>query len=128
MFINTYFSTCLTEYFSDLPVQIAQVRVLFKLPSTILPDHPHLLAYCEWFDFTKTTPYADCGLYRVRRALDATNQRMATVIRVDQIIRSCHLVPYNPGQTAWRSATVLEKCKSFYLNKYLDGHTFVSIS
>lgn len=114
-----------------IATQVAQVRMIFAMPGSILPDHPHLLAYVEWFNLCKTTPYAENGLYRVQHAYTAPGKRDAAVIRVDQIIRSCHLLPYYPrseNDKVWRSSSVLEKCEMFYINKYIDLHTFVSMS
>lgn len=104
--------------------------MFFTLPSSILPhtSNDTLLAYCELFQLTKSTPYAQTGLYRVKRAYKSPNRRAAVVVPVDQIIRSCHLLPHYRDEIPWRSSNVLEQCESFYVNKYLDVHTFVSMS
>ena len=49
---------------------------------------------------------------------------------IDTIISSCHLIPrfgtnYHPAK--WDTDTVLEECKSFFLNKYLTIQTFFDL-
>lgn len=103
--------------------RVARVRLLFKLPSQLVPDSTEVLAYVDWFKALKPTPYSANGLYR----LEQQSKRYSSIIKADRIIRSCHLIPFWPSQsvdTVWRSSTVLDNCKVFYLNKYLDMYTF----
>lgn len=75
----------------------------------------------------KPTPYAANGMYRIQRL----NNNNGSIIKMQDIIRSCHLLPYYPpneDSMAWHGPTVLEKCDTFYLNKYIDVHTFAALA
>ncbi|KAH9941883.1 uncharacterized protein BXZ73DRAFT_41443 [Epithele typhae] len=117
---------------SDL--RVAQVRVVFSLPPHSLPHLfpgilpstiPLHLAYVEWFSCS-SAPDPDHGLFKVVRSRDPHGARIASVIPVEQIERSCQLFP-DFGHTVnreWTSNNVLELCSTFYLNTFLDKHTY----
>ncbi|RPD62619.1 hypothetical protein L226DRAFT_458001 [Lentinus tigrinus ALCF2SS1-7] len=108
---------------------VAQVRLVFKLPPQALhtlfpglPDvqRPNHLAYVEWF-----TPFVhahrDHGLYKISRSLRRA-ARLASVIPVEQLERSCHLIPeFGPiAPRDWTRDNVLDKAKNFYFNAFSD--------
>ncbi|KAI0703890.1 hypothetical protein C8T65DRAFT_810535 [Cerioporus squamosus] len=112
---------------------VAQVRLVFKIPERGMRDlFPHLpssqrpnhLAYVEWF-----TPFDDAGvnhgLYKVKRSLRG-RARLASIIPVEQLERSCHLFP-EYGAVApreWTSDNVLDKCPAFFVNSFSDRHMY----
>ncbi|KAL0952541.1 hypothetical protein HGRIS_006800 [Hohenbuehelia grisea] len=104
-------------------IRPAQIRVIFTLPPQFgLPSHP--LAYVEWF-----TPLRrfdkDVGMFAVQRST-RNHQRNAAIVRVEQLVRNCHLIP-KFGQAVpslWSTDTVLEQCGSFFVNPYFDVDTF----
>lgn len=112
-----------------LGFRIVQVRVVFKMHERsmaelfplVTPDCcPKHLAYVEWFT-PLTTPHRDHGLYKISRAL-RQGARLASIIPVEDIERSCHLYP-DFGPTApreWTSSTVLDLCPSFFVNAFSD--------
>jgi hypothetical protein len=108
---------------------VAQLRVIFTLPEHL--RHPRLhnkLAYVEWFTPFRA-PHPDSGLFPVSRA-SQNNGPVSEVIPVDSIVSSCHLIPkfgtkFHPSK--WDSGNVLEECKSFFLNKYLNIKTFLDL-
>ncbi|KAH9041565.1 hypothetical protein EDB85DRAFT_2242145 [Lactarius pseudohatsudake] len=116
----------LSNYFPGL--RIAQVRVVFQLPNKVLPQlfpstdvtPPTHLAYVEWFSTIPTTPDSNSRLYRVSR-LTRNGRRLASVIPVDDIYSSVHLLPRfgqledSPGCNTF---SVLELCHSFYINPF----------
>ncbi|KAH9021271.1 hypothetical protein EDB84DRAFT_1275071 [Lactarius hengduanensis] len=112
-------------------LRIAQVRVVFQLPNKVLPQlfpstdvgpgpPPTHLAYVEWFSTIPTTPDSNSRLYRVSR-LTRNGRRLASVIPVDDIYSSVHLLPHfgqledSPGCNTF---SVLELCHSFYINPF----------
>jgi hypothetical protein len=56
------------------------------------------------------------------------NQRRASIIPVEYISSSCHLIPRfgRRMNKAWVAETVLEVADQFYLNPYLRHQDFVS--
>ncbi|KAI0681718.1 hypothetical protein C8T65DRAFT_751357 [Cerioporus squamosus] len=114
---------------------VAQVRLVFKLPDKALQDlfprlpvakRPNHLAYIEWF-----TPFEDAhrdhGLYKVRRSLQArTNARLASIVPIEQLERSCHLYPdFGPvAPREWTKDNVLDRAKAFYVNAFSDRHMY----
>jgi hypothetical protein len=105
-------------------INVAQVHCIFRLPSE-LGTFSTLLAYVEWFtDFRRPDPLT--GMFWIQRSSRA-HVRNASIIPIDQIIRSCHLIPvfgrrFDPLLT---SHTALDLCSSFFLNHYLRHIDFV---
>ncbi|KAI0040396.1 hypothetical protein FA95DRAFT_1502921 [Auriscalpium vulgare] len=116
--------------------QVAQVRVIFSLPvkarASAFPlgyNGPVHLAYVEWF--TPFGPAAEPNhlMYRVARKYRAGLRRHASVIPVDDIHRSVHLIPRFGPQAPrhWTSANVLDKCRIFYVSSFVDKHTYITV-
>ncbi|KAG2124860.1 hypothetical protein DEU56DRAFT_963130 [Suillus clintonianus] len=113
--------------------RVGQVRAIFALPPTSIPmlfsptvQVPSHLAYIEWFTPFPPAPDRNHGFYKLSRALARGGERLASIVPVANILCSTHLVP-RFGAVApreWTSGTVLDDCESFWLNLYLDRHTF----
>ena len=92
------------------------------------PFPPRHLAYVEWFtDFTNQ-PDAIHGLYKIQREVqDGT--RLASIIPVKSIRRTVQLFPaFGPVvPREWTSSNVLDLSPSFYVDRYLDRHSFVTV-
>jgi hypothetical protein len=108
-----------------LGLQVAQVRLIFSLPDHLHQAHlPQTLAYVEWFTPFQG-PHPDSRLYYVMRA--SHNRGPAVdVIPVDQILRSCHLIPRFGSHCprAWTPQSVLERATSFFYNPYISLSEF----
>ncbi|KAI0055018.1 hypothetical protein BV25DRAFT_1816215 [Artomyces pyxidatus] len=115
--------------------RVAQVRAVFSLAirarRAVLPDDvdaPRHMAYVEWF-----VPFQDAAednheMYRLTRMLK-DGRRVASVIPVANIRRSVHLFPkFGPvAPREWTSYNVLELCDVFYVNCFLDHHTYITV-
>ncbi|TFK53168.1 hypothetical protein OE88DRAFT_1626862 [Heliocybe sulcata] len=111
--------------------RVAQVRLVFSLPSAAAASlfrrpPPEHLAYVEWFSpFTR--PDQNSGMYKVSRSIRG-GVRLASVIPASQIMRSVHLLPkFGPVvPREWSSSTVLDSAPAFFVNPYLDRHSFTT--
>ncbi|EPQ52542.1 hypothetical protein GLOTRDRAFT_79649 [Gloeophyllum trabeum ATCC 11539] len=113
--------------------RVAQVRVVFSIPPRAVATlfkrpPPGHLAYVEWFTAFSMTPDANSGMYKVSRSIQ-NGERLASVIPVCQIERSVHLFPkWGPvAPREWSSSTVLDSAPAFFVNPFLDRHTFVTL-
>jgi hypothetical protein len=112
-----------------LGLRVAQLRVIFALPEHLQhPLLPNKLAYVDWFTPFRI-PHPDSGLFPVYRT-SRNNQPISEIIPLDSIVSSCHLIPrfgtkYLPAK--WDADSVLEQCKSFFLNKYLNIKFFLDL-
>jgi hypothetical protein len=109
--------------------------VLFEIPSKKIDDvfplldtrPPRFLAYVEWFSPIPATPEPKHLMYKVSRSIQG-GRRNASIISVDAILRSVHLLPrFGPVMPRdWNTFTVLEKCPTFYVNPFADMHSYMS--
>ena len=125
IFLGCVVSNCVNL----LGLRVAQLRVIFTLPEHLRHTHlPNKLAYIEWFTPFRA-PHPDTGLFPVSRS-SRNNGPVSEIIPLNSIVCSCHLIPrfgtdYQPAK--WDSDTVLEECKSFFLNKYLSLQFFFDL-
>ncbi|KAI9454588.1 hypothetical protein BJY52DRAFT_1205245 [Lactarius psammicola] len=117
--------------------RIAQVRVVFQIPSKVICDvflnnvtyqhnAPTHLAYVEWFSPLSPTPDINHLMYKVSRSMHG-GRRRATVIPIDSIIGSVHLIPrFGPVvPQGWNSFSVLEQCNTFYVNSFSNRDNYL---
>ncbi|KAJ7140080.1 hypothetical protein C8R43DRAFT_892953, partial [Mycena crocata] len=92
-------------------LRVAQVKVIFKLPShyPIKSDLP--LAYIEWFTPFRRPDNLD-GFYHLTRS-SRHHGPYAEIVTADRIVRSVMLIPQKWGQD-----------KVFLLNSHSDSHAF----
>lgn len=117
---------------ATLGCSVAQVQAVFKFPKNAsdllgctIPEEHH--AYVEWFSKISGAPDRNHKMFKTMR-LFRDGRRAASIIPISRIRRSVHLFP-KFGQTAprhWTSATVLEKCDTFYINPLSDRHSYVT--
>jgi len=114
---------------------IAQVRVVFHIPSSIVHDMsptldtlpPTHLAYVEWFSPLTAAPDPKHQMYRVSRQM-RNGCWSVSIIPVDRILHSVHLIPrFGPvTPQEWNSFTVLDQCHTFYVNPFCDVHSYLT--
>ncbi|ETW76279.1 hypothetical protein HETIRDRAFT_429792 [Heterobasidion irregulare TC 32-1] len=117
-------------------LHVAQVHVVFELSENVVAElfdptrlpPPQHFAYVEWFTPFPSAPDPDHGLYMIKHAMQ-NERRVASVVPVECIRRSCHLYPRfgPPAPRHWSSFNVLQECSVFYVNPFLDRHTEMTV-
>ena len=99
------------------------IKDVFPSPDSTPPNH---LAYVEWFSTIPTTPDPKNLMYKVSRVV-RNGQRSASIIPVESILASVHLLPRlaatRPGEL--NTHTVLDQCHSFYINPFTDVYNYL---
>lgn len=123
------------EFIGIKGYRVAQVRLIFSLPSHVIsglfPGHtdiPKYFAYVEWFKAFENAPRPHHLLFKVTRSTQNGN-RLASVISLDNIDRSVHLIPCF-GAVApreWTMDNVLENCNTFYVNSFANRYNYHTI-
>ncbi|KAG2344878.1 hypothetical protein BDR05DRAFT_1016338 [Suillus weaverae] len=101
---------------------VGQISVIFSIPQNAVPmmfpttiQPPKHLAYIEWFTRFPPTPDSNHGMFKISRFVQS-GERVASII------------PFGPvAPRQWTSSEVLEQCGTFFVNSYIDRHTFVTI-
>jgi hypothetical protein len=99
---------------------VGHIHTIFQLPEQF--HYPHPLAYVQWYtEFQTPTPGVQMYPVSLACGLGAT-----TVIRLDSIRRSCHLIPVFGAKIdqTLDSESVLDKCSLFYVSDFLDLYTY----
>jgi hypothetical protein len=121
-FTNLRFIFSLAHY-------IGQVRLIFKLP--IQYQIPDPLVYIHRFRGpTSTNPLKLVNMYRVEReryTAQYDHHCVGEIIPLSRIRRTCHLIPVFGRTTpvfSPSSGSALDSYNVFYVNSYLDLHSF----
>ncbi|KAI0674506.1 hypothetical protein C8Q78DRAFT_1067505 [Trametes maxima] len=108
-------------------LRAGQVKVIFRLPWWMGVDE-HLV-YVHWFcPFRTSDPVT--GLASTSHSTHA-QQRNASIMRMGDILRPCHLMPKFGTTTLnpeWQADNILNEPITFLLNRYLDFHLFHSLA
>ena len=117
------YSVCL-NIITHIGLMVAQVQVIFHLPQEY-GTFTHLLAYIEWFT-AFSTPTANLGMYQISHSF-CSHHRQASIIPTTQIKCSVNLILKFEKQmdVSWSVDDVLERCKYFYVNCYLQHLDFL---
>lgn len=113
-----------------LGLQVAQV-VLFL--SFEYDNEQHEVALVHWFDTYKDVPCPVTGMWRVQpHDHRVSRRRLVSIIHIDTIYRSCHLIPVFGGKGSrvpldWHPSRSLLDYRMFYVNKYIDYHAHETI-
>jgi hypothetical protein len=114
------------EHDPNLPgfsgLSIARVRMFFSLKyeDDVLP-----CALVSWFSTVGDAPCPDTGMWMVEPDFDNTGNRAMSIIHLDTILRSAHLMgvagnAFIPRHLTYHNS--LDAFQKFYVNKYIDHH------
>jgi hypothetical protein len=121
-----------------LGTRVGRVKVLFCLPEKLDDNTPvplnwpkACLAYVEWYSTFKPTHEDNHEMYSISvlppRATGLSN---ASIIPLTDIRQTCQLIP-NFGRAninpSWNSHTVLDECKTFFVNNWNSLYAYQSI-
>ena len=125
-------SLCLLTHIAGF--KVVRVRTIFRIPDRGLEDlfphtahdrRPQHLAYVELYTELDTKG-VDHGLYKISPAFNAQGDHLAMIVPVEDIERSCHLIPhFGPvAPREWTCYSALDECTTLYLNSFADRNTY----
>lgn len=118
-----------TNYFQSIDHRVGRVRLIFKLPPHY--EVPDPLVYIQTFQGPHSqTPLKLVNMYQVKRSRYTAQYHHhyeEEIIPLSMIRRTCHLLPVFGTETPVADPSkfdALEMFEQFYVNSYLDLHTF----
>jgi hypothetical protein len=109
-------------------LSVAQLCLLF---SFIINSTCHKIALIEWFSYIGNSPDENTGMWVVEREKWDDGSWLIDFISIDTILWSCHLLPIYGKEMVLRDIThmtSLESFQVFYINKFVDHHSFELLS
>lgn len=105
-------------------LDIARVRMFFSFTSEGL-NYPCALVH--WFSRTSDSPDKNTGMWVVKPDVDGNGTPYASVIHLDMIVRAAHLLgvcgqDFIPKHLSF--SQTLDAFRAFYVNKFVDHHSF----
>ena len=89
-------------------------------------------AYVQWYSYMGEEPDEDTGFWIVEPDADDDGSPHLGIVHVDAIYRAVHLMPvYSTPEFIDRAVTMhssLDKFQRFYVNKFIDHHSFATLS
>ncbi|KAJ8495314.1 hypothetical protein ONZ51_g1758 [Trametes cubensis] len=82
-------------------------------------------AVIEWFSPVGEEPDDDTGMWVVEPDLDIDGQRELSIVHIETILRSAHLIPVfgdEPIPQYLTASDALDSFRAYYVNKYADHH------
>jgi hypothetical protein len=103
-------------------LHVAHIKLFFEFEFQL---STYSCALVEWFSTYGDLPCEDTGLWRVEPDFDITGRRMSSVIHIDTILRSAHLIGVSGSELLSKTLNYRESLDIFplfYVNKYADHH------
>ncbi|KAF6755521.1 hypothetical protein DFP72DRAFT_811411, partial [Ephemerocybe angulata] len=108
-------------------LNVAQVRFFLSFKHR---NREYQCAYVHWFEAFGEAPCDITGLWRVAPDTSGrAHRRMASIIHIDSILRSAHLIPvYGPRPIPKvHYSQSLQSFNLFYVNRYIDYHAHETV-
>jgi hypothetical protein len=105
-------------------LDVARVRLFFSFSHDGV-EYPCALVH--WFSRVGDSPDGHTGMWVVHPDDDGSPP---SVIHLDSVVRAAHLLPVfgpEPVSTTLSSTDTLDKFTRFYVNKFVDHHTFETV-
>ena len=103
-------------------LHVARVNLFFSFH---FQQSTYSCALVQWFSTYGDAPCEDTGMWRVEPDHDVRGQRMCSVVHVDAILRSAHLIGVAGSELLPEQFTYHDTLNAFvlfYVNKYADHH------
>ena len=103
---------------------VTHVKLFFSFK---YDDVEYLCALVEWFECVSDAPKEEMGMWLVWLELTSHGTQQASVVHLDTILCGIHLLPYFRAEFIsgeLHYSTTLDNFRYFYVNKYIDYHTF----
>ncbi|KZP05117.1 hypothetical protein FIBSPDRAFT_766326, partial [Athelia psychrophila] len=107
-----------------LGLDIARARQFFSFTFRG-KQYPCVLIH--WFKRCGARPSDNTGMWVVERELDEDGEQMACILHLDTIIRAAHLIAVYGQESVPRNLLPgysLDIYRKYYVNKYIDHHSF----
>jgi hypothetical protein len=107
-----------------LGMAVVRLRLLF---SFTFEGKSYPCALVHWYTRYQDEPDEDTGLWVVQPELDATWNPVATIVHLDSVVRTAHLVAIfqdKPIPKTLKFHQTLDVFKAFYVSKHIDHHAF----
>jgi hypothetical protein len=105
-------------------LDVARVRLFFSFSHEGV-QYP--CALVRWFSRVGDSPSDNTGMWIVEPLVDEDGESLTTIIHLDTIVRAAHLLPVFGRERVSRTLSctdTLDKFTRFYVNKYVDHHSF----
>jgi hypothetical protein len=105
-------------------LDVARVRLLFSF------SHEGVRYPCalvRWFSRVGDSPDDNTGMWIVESLVDDDGESLTTILHLDTIVRAAHLLPVFGREHVSRTLSctdTLDTFTSFYVNKYVDHHSY----
>ncbi|KAG6898427.1 hypothetical protein C0992_004138 [Termitomyces sp. T32_za158] len=104
-------------------LHVARVRLFFEITHS---QRKYPCALVTWFSPISDEPCPETGLWIVEPDCDYDGKRIMSVIHVDTILRSAHLIGCAGADVVPQQllpSDSLDAFRTFYVNKYIDHHS-----